>query len=449
MCNLNVCKQKTGIVIILLAFVVLSLSTRRFIDGNHFSRLGLLEAIVHRGDYALSNDAAAQTTGVVSVNNKQYSDKAPGVVLLALPAYWLASKVSSACGLEPQHSRWFRESIGIICVLPYCVLGLIACFAALECLVSKASVLIWGIACFCLPPVLYFTNVLMPHGMSVSFLWMAFYFILRKSDNSSRVFSACCGGICAGFAVACEYDALICAVMILHTRQASPWQWFAWYLGCAIGMIPILINNFLVYSEFFVVPYTGNQYFPHMRQGLAGVTFVPDVVNLLQSLFSLRKGIFPWNLSLLTGWVVAGIAIKSNIRLVSLSITVILAHVLTMSSYQLPDAGGWVGARLLCPMVPWLLVVGAIGCQLSRRATYIAFAAVCVSCATAMLIVANGGEATQDSTLQAQVSHLLQAAGSAASGPVEMLRIGCGGMAFVTLCLTSKLLLGQQDCNVQ
>lgn len=203
------------------AMVVLSIVSRRLMDANHYSRLGLLEAIALRGDYALSGEAANLTTGIVRVNGRFYSDKAPGVVLLSVPAYFVASRVAVAFGVDPLRSQRFRQSIGLFCVLPFCVLGQLACFLALERLSSTACAGTWSVICFCLPPVLLFSNVLLAHALAVSLIWMALYFRVMVLGESGRIGFLFFGGLCAGLAVACEYDAVVCALMAFHVVKAT------------------------------------------------------------------------------------------------------------------------------------------------------------------------------------------------------------------------------------
>lgn len=416
------------------AFVVLSVASHRLMDGNHYSRLGLLEAILLRGEYALSEEAANLTTGVVRVNGRFYSDKAPGVVLLSVPAYVVASRVAAAFGVNPLRSQAFRQSIGILCILPFCVLGLLACFLALERLSSTACAGTWSVVCFCLPPVLLFSNVLMAHALAVSFIWIALYFRVKVAGESGRIGTLFFGGLCAGLAVACEYDAIVCALMIFHVVKADSRGWLVWYLGFAVGILPIAGNNLLIYGDLFVIPYTGNESFPHMRQGVAGVTFVPNASNLFGSLFSLRKGLFPWNIAFLVGWGLSRLAVRINGRLVGVAITGFLFHVLVMSSYQFPDAGIWIGSRLLSPAVPWLVVVGAVGCQSSRRALALSYAALCCSFVTTLVLVARGGETLDGASVAIQLARLLSSAMDAASEPFEWVRIAGGGLALGTLC---------------
>lgn len=171
-----------------------------------------------------------------------------------------------------------------------------------------------------------------------------------------------------------------------------------------------------------------------MRLGIAGVTFVPDAANLFGSLCSLRKGLFPWNVALLVGWGLARLGLRNQVRLVGMGIAGFLFHALAMSSYQFPDAGSWIGARLLSPAVPWLVVVGAVGCQGSRRAQQVAFAALCGSCVTTWVLVARGGETLDNASVVTQLAQLFDSAMRAASEPFGGVRIASGGLALVTLC---------------
>src|ERR1043166_4533353 len=102
--------------ILVLWFVVFAvygyIHQKRFGNAMAISRQDLLYAIVFKGTFAI-DDYAGNTLDKAFARGHYYSDKAPGTTLLALPGFYLSSKVVPALGvsMDSQPGRLFSSWI--------------------------------------------------------------------------------------------------------------------------------------------------------------------------------------------------------------------------------------------------------------------------------------------------------------------------------------------------
>jgi hypothetical protein len=359
-----------------------------WVDWNQNSRFDLTAAIVERG--TLSIDAYLHNTGDYALfNNHAYTDKAPGLSLIAVPIYAIIHPLTqidfvqaliTQLGHAPAAAATINRSIDHISTsefvfaanitlttwltvaLPTALLGLIM-FSYLEKLGHSArariiSILIYGLA----TPVFAYSATFYGHQPAAIMLFAAFAWLHRQRTRSLRGAGLFGAGLLLGGAVITEYPAiLIAAIIFIYgiwiVRRIE--QLLKIILG---GLAPLLLlglYNTTIFGSPFTLTY---QYVADPRlQTLVNTGFLSANLPTLEALwgltFSPYRGLFfmsPILLLAIIGF--AWLVRRSTFRaewLASLSI-VVLFLVLVSSSIQW--FGGYAaGPRYLVPMLPFLV----------------------------------------------------------------------------------------------
>jgi hypothetical protein len=372
-----------------------------WVDWNQNSRIDLTAAIVERG--TLSIDAYLNNTGDYALfNNHAYTDKAPGLSLLAVPVYAIIRPLTqidfiqtliTQLGRAPAAADTLNRSVDHISpaefvfvanvaittwftiALPSALLGLIL-FSHLEKLGCSArariiSILIYGLA----TPVFAYAATFYGHQPAAIMLFAAFAWLHWQRDRSLRGMELFGIGLLLGGAVITEYPSILIAAIIfvygiwlVRRIDQLPKVIFG-------GLAPLAIlglYNAAIFGSPFSLTY---QYVADPRLNtLVNTGFLSANLPTLEALwgltFSPYRGLFfmsPILLLSIIGFVVlarrhlhraaAKRAVQVSIFraewIVSLSIA-ILFLVLVSSSVQW--FGGYAaGPRYLVPLLPFLV----------------------------------------------------------------------------------------------
>jgi hypothetical protein len=302
-------------------------------DGwNQGARLAELHAIVLKG--TLSIDAYHELTGDKAlINGHYYSEKAPAVVLMALPAFSLTVLTQKLMGIDPDSTAGWRASQWVATA------GSVGLLAALG-----------GVAFFAL---------LAPRlGVPIALVSMALWAAL--GHNAARYDYL--AGSFAGLAVASEYPAIIpCTALGLYLVHAEVPR--AWRFGLALmpGAILILAKNYLISGSPFQVSYGSNPAFPEITSGTSFGFDLPDLEAVAGLLWGEYRGLFFWCPVLLMAIPGLVILFKKHPPVAWMIAVVFVFIMIQVSSFYSWFGGNAVGPRYLAPALPFLSLAAAYG----------------------------------------------------------------------------------------
>src|SRR5205823_6144984 len=176
-----------------------------------------------------------------------YSDKAPGLGLLALPVYHLAR----VTGLEkPSGVATVHLLVVFVCVIPAVIMMLLAFW-----LVERndpgygaAAALTLGLGTLVLP----FTTILFSHELSTTLGFAAFCVLWRERQRGGGLVLIGVGGVLAGYAVSSEYPLGLLAVMLglyVAWRSEPVKPVLAYGIGFLVGLLPLLLYDWWAFGS--------------------------------------------------------------------------------------------------------------------------------------------------------------------------------------------------------
>ena len=293
----------------LLITAVVLVSYAYFYEGggwNQNSRLDLVRAIVEQG--TLRIDAYHENTNDKAIaNGHYYSDKAPGLALLAVPVAFAARPLMQAAGVDPESPRGLVD-------LSYCV----TLFAVALPMAAACACLFWiatqlgssasasafaALALGLATPMWAYSTLFWGHALAGACLVFAFGCALRLRvalSSTADVFWALALGFAAGWATLTEYPAAPASAMVAGLALALVWKdgrrrWRV-ILGIAAGASPcILALMAYQHAAFGSVFHPSYAYYPAgafswMTHGYMGLTY-PRIDVALKLLFGCRRGL--------------------------------------------------------------------------------------------------------------------------------------------------------------
>ena len=368
------------------------------------SRLDLLHALatgkVNIDAYQENTPDKAEQEG------HYYSDKAPGTVALALPAFAVAAGFLSVVGiLLDSKTGWLFSSwvacagcIGVIAAL-----GGGTLFAWLSKQVPAKYALITTLALFLGAAPLPYATMMFSHALVVGLLAIALWTIWRQTEQpvnvASPVFlesqpsaplqplstphwerkasekSARCsfpfrnrwdllaGHVC-GWALASEYTAGIVVIGIFVWLMSTDWRRAIPF--CIAAVPPLLLipaYSWLCFGQPFILPYSLQASFPPMKEGLYAIKW-PSAETAFNLIFSPTRGLFFWTPFLLMAGVGYWKLATNSPRLFWLTYAVPLVQIIVISGRTWDwQAGPTLGPRFLAPILPLLALPCALGVQ--------------------------------------------------------------------------------------
>jgi hypothetical protein len=398
------------------------------LGANQNSRLDVLHALFVKKTVRI-DDYQENTVDKSIFDGHYYSDKAPGIVFLALPSFsgsvailklfqipldsgagWLASSWITTVG-----------SVGLITAL-----GGVAMFAFLSRLVGQRYALITSLVVFLGAAPFPYATMLFSHAAVMSLICIALWAMadeefwkriapgLPNSDGSSRREEAqtssanksepphvgcydiwtkryLFAGLCCGLAISSEYTAATAAGGVLALAFLTS---FRHGLVLALGAVPALLLiplwNWACFGSPLAFGYhhLAEAQFQEMNHGLFGISFPPKADAAWLILFSPERGLFFWTPLFLMAYFGLTCLLTLAPKLLWIVYSVVFLHVLCISGYYMPSGGWALGPRHLAPMLPFLTIPTAFG--LSRHNRLGITLGYCSLVATALATLING-----------------------------------------------------------
>src|SRR5688572_7794510 len=264
-------------------------------DGwNQGARLAELHAIVLQGTLAI--DKYHEITGDKAlIGGHYYSEKAPVIVVMALPAFTATVVAQRLAGIDPDSPEAWRVSnwtatAGSVAILA--AMGGVAFFSLLRHRMNSLAALVATGAVFFGSITFPYATSLFAHAGTIGLLAIALWAIFSR-ESSHRDFIA---GFAAGCAVASEYPAVIpCAAIALYLTHASPIR--AWRYGVALipAVVLILVNNYLISGSPFALGYGSNPAFPELTASNTFGFNLPDPEALRHLMWGEYRGLLFWS----------------------------------------------------------------------------------------------------------------------------------------------------------
>ena len=374
--------------LLLFAFLFLPYSYFNHSDGwNQLSRLAALHAVTIQGTIVI-DDYHRLTGDKAFIDGHYYSEKAPTITVLAVPAFALTVLGQRIAGIDPDSagawvaSQWISTagSVGVIVAL-----GGVAFFALLRPRLGDMTALMATAAVWLGTFVFPYATSLFSHAGTAGLLAIALWGVLGTPSSTRGDYL---GGLAAGLAVGAEYPAVIvtgCLGLYLLTQDRVRAMRFG--IGCLPGLALIAMNNFFITGSVTQLAYGSNANFPTegVSHGYGHGLPRPDVGAAL--LVGQYRGLLFWNpvlLMAIPGLVALARADRRAALLVAGTFGLCLLQVMSFYNWH----GGFaVGPRYLMTTIPALGLATAFGIARYPR---IGASLAVVSCALMVIVTAVG-----------------------------------------------------------
>jgi hypothetical protein len=337
---------------------------------NQNSRFNLVRSIVEQGSLQV-DDYRYNTGDLAFVDGHYYSDKAPGLSFLAVPAVAAARPILSAVGVDPGSDgaltglSYLATLIAV--ALPTALAGLGIYWLSLRFGASSGGATFAAVTFGIATPMWAYATLLWGHALTAALLVGGFAAaVALRDDRSARgdyVLGAV-AGLSVGWATVSEFTAAVPAALIGGLAIKHAWgrdvrrltriiaALVAGALAC--GLV-LATHNILAFGSPFEFGYSSTVNFAENREGLFGVGAPdPDVLNDL--LFGLYRGLLP--LAPVVALAPVGLYLLARRREMRASALVaggIPVYYLLVNAGYNTWHGGWTyGPRHLAPALPFL-----------------------------------------------------------------------------------------------
>ena len=355
-----------------LLFVLLLLISYSFVQytgANQRSRFDLVLAMANEHSFVIDR-YAENTVDKSFYDGHYYSDKAPGVSFLGLPAYLLMNRLQRL----DEHDLWIGYPVYLVTVfavgLPSALLALLVWRFGRELSgeewwsLAVAGAFAWGTLAW------PFATMFYGHQTASLFCFAAFYLIFLVKKGQLSGWALLGAGCLAGLGVVTEYQvAFIVALLFLYALIVlRPRRQVLLYVagGLPVALALMAYNTVCFGAPHHLSPsFVSEPQWAHSQVGVWGVT-VPDPLRLVQLLFGWR-GLFVLSPVLVVG--VVGLwemARREEWRWeAGLTVAMFLIFVVANSAFYSGAEnyifGGYSpGARYLIPVLPFLMAPASL-----------------------------------------------------------------------------------------
>lgn len=350
----------------------------QFLNPNNATRFLLTQALVENGDTRIDAHQAL-TVDKAMYDGHYYSDKAPGMALMAIPAYSIGLTLAGgaeALDFVPEADKPAEDNILRMLTYRLMILttsGLLTALAAaafylfaLRTSCAPGRSLLATLTVFLGTPILGWSVNLFGHAAAGSALFLGFFLLSGLGPGRSAAARSIGAGFLLGLAIVIEYTtapavALIAGYGIWRLRSVplrqSAWLVLLGIAGCVVALTPLLIYHTISFGGPLSTGYSRVVGFEGMEEGFMGVTW-PRLEALWGISVGRRRGLLwlspilimvPWAIwgALQARWMTAEV-------ITGLVITVYF--ILLNASYHYWDGGASLGPRHITPSLPFLCI---------------------------------------------------------------------------------------------
>jgi hypothetical protein len=383
----NMTLQNTDRALAILLFLQLLFTYSLFLqspyNANIMSRIAVPLSLVHYG--TLSIDKLQEfTIDKAYSHGRFYSDKAPGMAILAIPAVYItrcALKIIGQDGLVIKNGK-LRHLTVYVYVSTVLTSGLLTALAAAtffltarELGATQGGALFAALTYSFATPAFGWATAFFGHATAGASLFLAFAAGVALQRESAcprhQILLGCCMGGFLGLAIVVEFTTAPAAAVIslfallivigLHHGQ----KWFVLCSAIISGVIivtPLGVYNYLAFGSPLHLGYESVAGFPAMKQGFMGIG-VPKLDILVKILFGRYRGLFTISPILLFAfWATIYTWYKGLLKHEHLIciLSIVTSFTMINAGYYYWDGGWSIGPRFLTPMIVFLCLPLAV-----------------------------------------------------------------------------------------
>jgi hypothetical protein len=275
---------------------------------NQNSRFDLLRAIVER--HTLQIDAYHENTqDKAHFKGRYYSDKAPGLVFLAVPFAVIARPALRVAGVDPESARGELALSYVVSAsavaLPAALAGVCLFFLGLRFGGGSRGAAFGALVMSLGTPMWAYASLFWAHALVGACLIFAFAVALKIGDSKNAradFLWALTVGLAAGWATVTEYPAAPASAMLAWLALSQAWsrgtaaRWRVTAgVGVGAGICVVILLGYL-HAAFGTFRPSYSYYDPNsfsfmQQQGYLGLTY-PHPDRLLKLLFGCSRGLF-------------------------------------------------------------------------------------------------------------------------------------------------------------
>jgi len=273
---------------------------------NQNSRFDLLRAIIERHTFQI--DAYHENTGdKAHYKGHYYSDKAPGLVFLAVPFAMATRPAMQMVGVDPESPRgeYALSYIMTACAvaLPTVLAGVCLFFLALRFGSDSFGAALTTVVMAIGTPILAYASLFWAHALVGACFVFAFAAAIQLGrEDCSELWWAFAVGLSAGWATVTEYPAAPISALLAIFALIIAWPKGAsvrWRVALGVGsgaLICVCVLFGYLYAAFGALRPSYSYYDPNsfsfmQQQGYMGLTY-PHPDRLLKLLFGCSRGLF-------------------------------------------------------------------------------------------------------------------------------------------------------------
>ncbi len=371
-------RNRIGIAIFLLLFFSYCYFFQPPWNWNSVPRIGLGISMVEDGSLDI-NQFALATGDKAYYEGNYYSDKAPGMTFIAIPA--IAATKLYLDSTQGDY-RWVTHrgkttrEFGFVMLIATIVTsgfltalaGLALYFVAIRFGAGLGGAAFGALAYGLATPAWGWATAFFGHASASAFLFLGLasvvYLLYKPSAKRRDIMLGFATGAFLSWAVVIEYTSALAGLIIAIYALASAWQWerdrlirvvLSALAGAVLFILPLLIYNYAIYGNILMSGYKYTVQFPGMKQGFYGIN-VPSLEVVARLLFDYTYGIL-WLSPLLLFVPLALYRLWKTPVYKGLAITIIaitLYYILWNSGYKYWTGGGSIGPRHLTPILPFV-----------------------------------------------------------------------------------------------
>lgn len=368
----------------------------RAVDTNATIRAYLTMALVD--DMTSAVDRQAVQYGLpldrAEKDGHIYSDKAPGLSLLAVPAYCMVRLFGRFAGVRVP----FPLTVYIMRISTVGLLNVLLLYWMLKLMrrCVEESIAFLCATLYCMGTIaLPMSTSFLGHQAAAALSFLAYY-ALRNGMVERRAALVFLSGALAGASVITEYPTVLIAVslffLIAASRQGRPLA-PVFLLGAAPFATAILLYNCFTFGSCLAFSYGYTQHYFKIlgldETGIAAALSIPSWGRLREMAFSSYRGVFFYSPALLFALWGLRILYASGLRAKSLLLQALACVYFLFNACMRDWEGGWSpGLRHLTPLVPFLVPPLALAAQRIARmpdASFIKKLAGTLLCATFLI----------------------------------------------------------------